>query len=242
MIILDMTKAFIEWMFFGEAIIPPCDARLLFPINNTLYLYILMFFVYMTLHIFFSILWDIVKEIRAFKALPIDQVGLFTIQDALLRIARTLFCLLAGCIVTCIIHECGTKGINFTGTVGDTQYFPMGPVWMLHLIGMTLMVIYILYNGRYMYKEIALRTSILYTIQRQPYITFHNARHFCEQFSLGVFPVKIFERLHYEKPDTTLFDLEKVVIKAQRHVTFMKELGDTNSHLRYIEPVVPSSQ
>jgi len=240
--IVNAFGLFIRWIFMGQPDISTEPIILMDLIDNTAYLHILTFFVYMTLHVFFSILWGIVNEIRAFKALPIDQVGLFTIQDAFLRIARTLFCLLAGCIVACIIYECVTNGINFTGTVGDTQYFPMGPVWMVHLIGMTLMVIYILYNGRYMYKEIALRTSILYTIQRHPYITFHNARHFCEQFSLGVFPVKIFERLHYEKPDTTLFDLEKVVRKAQRHVTFMKELGDTNSHLCYIQPVVLSSQ
>lgn len=226
----------IEWLSLGQI-------RFMNPIDNTTCLYTLMFFVYLTLHIFGSILLDNLKEIRAFKALPIYQVGLFTVQNSIFRSGKTLFCLLVECIVACIIYECATKGINVTGTVGDTQYFPVGPIWMIHLVGMTLMILYILYNERYVHKEILLRTSILYTIQRHPFITFHNARHFCEQFSLRGFPVKIFERLHHEKPNTTLFDLEKVVRKAQRHVTFMEELSDTYSHLRYIEqPVLPSSQ
>ena len=242
MTMLDATKAFIEWMFFSEAIIPPCDARLLLLISNTNFCNIILFFVHFTLCIFTSILWGSFNEIRQFKALPADQVGLFTLNGTTYRAFTTWFSFCVTCILGYIYYECATKGINITGIADDTKYLLLGPLYIIVFSCTTIKVIYILYNGRYVYKEIALRTSILYTIQRHPYITFHNARHFCEQFSLRVFPVKIFERLHYENPDTTLFDLEKVVMKAQRHVTFMKELGDTNSHLRYIEPVVPSSQ
>ena len=227
-----------------EPITFPCDIRLVFPIDNTTFCYILLFFVHFTHCVFTSIIWYSFNEIRHFKALPADQVGLFTLNGTIYRAFTTWFSFCVTCILGCICYECATKGINITGIVDDTQYFHLGPLYIIIIIFSctTMMVTYILYNGRYVYKEIALRTSILYTIQRHPYITFHNARHFCKQFSLGVFPVKIFERLHYEKPDTTLFNLEKVVRKAQRHVTFMKELGDTESHLRYIQPVVPSSQ
>lgn len=210
--------------------------------NNTMYLYFMMFLVYIILCIFISILWSSVNEIRLFKALPIDQVGLFTLHGSLYRLGETLFCLFVVCLVGALIHQGVTKGIDLTDTPDDTQYFPVGPIWIIHIVSMVNMILYILYNEMYVYREIALRTSILYTIRRHRHITFHNARHFCEQFSLRVFPVKNFERLHYEKPDATLFDLEKVVRKAQRHVTFIKELGDAYSHLRYIEPVVPSSQ
>ena len=138
--IVNVFRLFMRWISMDQLVIStepitfPCDIRLVFPIDNTTFCYILLFFVHFTHCVFTSIIWYSFNEIRHFKALPADQVGLFTLNGTIYRAFTTWFSFCVTCILGCICYECATKGINITGIVDDTQYFHLGPLYIIIII------------------------------------------------------------------------------------------------------------
>lgn len=182
-----------------------------------------------------------ILNMRQFYALPFDQVGGFTLEGLFRRLYETIVCFVITFMCLCIIFIGSIGGINITNKPGDTEYLSRWVIFGCNIY-ILMMTLFIFSGHRIIYREIARRTSILYLIGRHPSITHHNADVFCDQFGLDVFPVKIFERLHREKPTLTLHDLEKVITNAQSHIDFMTVVKDTSAHLRCLQPVIGPTQ
>lgn len=183
----------------------------------------------------------VASEIRQFYNLPLQQVGGFTVNGWVHRLYETIACCGSMIISLCITGVCSIWGINVTDTPGDTQFV----YWRVNAMtcSVTMIIaIYILFNHRNMYKQIARRTSIIYLTTRYPSITYHNADVFCDHFGLDVFPVKTFERMQYNKPTLTLYDFEKRLTETRPYIEFMNEVKDTNTHLCCLQPINTSAQ
>lgn len=210
-------------------------------ITNTEYVVLTQFLLCLAMAIPLHDLVGHAYAIRDFYNMPPQQVGGFTLGGSSRRIRYTVVYGVITSICLCVIVVGHVEGFNVTNTPGDTQYISIHGVLLEGILSMT-MVLYVFYHEHIIYRQIARRTSIIYLTSRYPSITHHNADVFCEHFGLDVFPVKTFERLHYDKPTLTLYDLEKLVTNARPYIDFMTEVKDTKTNLRCIQPVIIPTQ
>jgi len=204
-------------------------------LTNTVYVVVAQFLLYFAAAIPLNHLRAHTLAIRQFYNLPLQQVGGFTLEGSVRRQYETIVCCVITTICLCILAVGSIGGINVTNTPGDTQYLRVGGL-AIEAATILVLALYIFYNERIVYRQIARRTSILYLTGRHPSITYHNADVFCTHHSLDVFPVKVFEHMYYHKPTLTLYDLEKMLTDTRPHIDFMAEVKDTQAHLRCLQP------
>ena len=213
----------------------------MFVVTNTVYVWIIQILLYISVGIPFIHIVSVAREIGQFYNLPLQQVGGFTVNGWEHRLYETIACCGSMIISLCITGVCSIRGINVTDTPGDTQ-FVLGRTIAISCSVALIIAIYILFDHRDMYKQIARRTSIIYLTTRYPSITYHNADVFCDHFGIDVFPVKTFDRIQYEKPTLTLYDFEKILTDTCPYIELMNEVKDTSAQLRCLQPITTTAQ
>ena len=168
-------------------------------------------------------------NLRGFHLLPVRQVGSFSVT-----FTKIQFCFSVGMAILTILI---CVALMILHTISDEETtIPLNNYRITWALVYLPTLIYVIYSQHCLYREVCRRTSLIHITSHHPNVDYYNAEQLCREFKLAIFPVKTYEDIHRERPDTTSLSLLRTkLILMQQYRVLYEEVSSCTPHLVTIE-------